>query len=407
MNKLTEIHRNSGAVMGMRNGVEVPLSYHTPEEEHLAVRKHILLSDYSHFGMASIDGESAYELLNQIVAGDVSSIRDEQAMYTVILNDQAEIVTDLYILCDDEQFILLSEWKTGEELCDLLRSALEGREDEFDDIGEIRSLNDQWGILHFEGPYCWELLAEKYGIDVVGLPFHEHMHVDDDLILFRAGKHGEFSYKLLGDRDVLAEIWNEMLELGEKYDLRTGGLNYQRQVRLENPCWEPDVCNAFSKSPIELQMQWTVRYDKEQFTGMDALVAQLEDGIKHRVVGMMIDGEPANLPKRGDKVCYQDQEIGQVIQCGYSADLNACIGRVLLNADYGWVDIDRYEIVTEQGRVAFKTAAVPFARNFSFLVNPSEHSYVDPSRPRDLLEQLERQKQKEQEQAEQTAEAGA
>ncbi|CAI1669110.1 aminomethyltransferase family protein [Serratia fonticola] len=395
MTKLTDIHRQHGAVMGERNGAAIPLSYFTAEEEHKAVRQHILLSDYSHFGIAVINGDSAWSLLNQLVSGDVSSIRDEQAMYSLILDDAGNIITDLYIACDDERFLLLSEWVSGETLCEMLRAKLAGNEDEFEDIDSIESLTPEWGMLHFEGPYAWELLAEVYGMDVIGLPYQEHMHVEDDLILLRSGKHGEYSYKLMGPQDLLADVWTQMLEAGEKYDMRTGGLNYQRKVRLENPCWEPGMFNAYTGCPIALQMQWAVRYDKDAFTGLASLNERVEQGISHRIVGMSIAGKPDAIPQRGDKVMFDGNCIGEVIVCDYSADLQACLGRLFLTDAWAWADIDGYHVVTANGPVAVTTSAVPFARNYSFLINPSEHSYVDSSRPRDLLQQLEWQKLRE------------
>ncbi|WP_058911407.1 aminomethyltransferase family protein [Entomohabitans teleogrylli] len=393
--KLNTLHQQRGATLGERNGVAIPLRYSDAATEHNALRKHILLADYSHFGIAAINGESAWELLNQVVSGDVSSIRDEQAMYSLLLDDDGQVSADMYIACDDERFLLISEWMTGEALCEVLRNQLAGNEETFEDIESIESLSPQWGILHFEGPYAWELLAEVYGMDVIGLPFQEHMHVDNDLILLRSGKHGEYSYKLIGPRDELAEVWEQMLEAGAKYDLQPGGLDYQVQARLENPCWEPGMFNDYTRCPIELQMQWALRYDKETFIGLDAVARRVEQGPGARVVGMSLPGRPAaSLPQRGDQVLLDGQPIGSVITCGYSADLDACIGRVLLQDAWAWADIDAYQIQTADGIIAFNTCAVPFVRNYSFLINPSEHSYVDSARPRDLLQQMEWQQQK-------------
>jgi aminomethyltransferase len=316
-------------------------------------------------------------------------------MYSLILDEAGNIITDLYIACDDERFLLLSEWVSGETLCELLRAKLAGNEEEFEDIESIESLTPEWGMLHFEGPYAWELLAEVYGMDVIGLPFQEHMHVEDELILLRSGKHGEYSYKLMGPQDLLADVWKQMLEAGEKYDMRTGGLNYQRMVRLENPCWEPGVFNSYSSCPISLQMQWAVRYDKEAFTGLESLNERVEQGVSHRVVGMTVAGKPDAIPQRGDKVMFDGNCIGEVIVCDYSADLDACLGRLFLEDATAWADINAYQVVTASGPITVTTSAVPFARNYSFMVNPSEHSYVDSTRPRDLVQQFEWQQLKE------------
>lgn len=396
--KLSDIHQQNGAIMGERNGVAVPLRYFDAAAEHQALRKNILLVDYSHFGIASVSGDSAWALLNQVVSGDVSSIRDEQAMYSLILDRDGMIVSDLYIACDDERFLLISEWMTGEALCQLLRDRLAGNEEEFDEIETIESLTPDWGTLHLEGPYAWELLAELYGMDVIGLPFQEHMHVDE-LILLRSGKHGEFSYKLMGPRDELADVWRQLQEAGEKFDLRTGGLDYQRLARLENPCWEPGLFNDYSRCPIELQMQWTVRYDKDQFTGQEAIGERVEQGVAQRAVGMTIAGRSEPMPQRGDKVLLNGECIGEVIVCDYSTDLEASLGRLMLRNAWAWADIDCYQVQCGDALVTVNTAAVPFARNYSFLINPSEHSYVDSTRPRDLLQQFEWQRIKEEQEA--------
>jgi glycine cleavage system aminomethyltransferase T len=389
MSALESMHIKNGAAMGIRNGVSVPLNYNDPEAERVAMRKTILLTDYSHLGMAEVVGEGAYELLNLMVAGDVGSIRDEQGLYTIIMNDEGEIISDVYILCDDERFIVMSEWLTGDAISEMMKNLLEQHESEFEEIEHIGSLNDSLGMLHFEGPYSWELLAEMYGMDVLGLPFQEHMHVGDDEILFRAGEHGEYSYKLIAHNDHLETIWNQAVQAGKKYDMAVGGLDYQRNVRLENPCWEPNVFADFSRCPIELQMQWTVRYDKDQFKGKGALNSILERGVKRRAVGFSIDrAHPVDVA-RGDKVYVGDDEIGVVITHGYSKDIGGTVGRLMVNATYAYADIDHYQVQTCSGRLNIKTTPVPIYRNFSFLVNPSEHSYVDSSRPKHLLEQME------------------
>ena len=46
-------------------------------------------------------------------------------------------------------------------------------------------------------PYAWEILSEIVGMDIIGLPFHEFMYVDEDVITMRVGKHGEYCYHIM------------------------------------------------------------------------------------------------------------------------------------------------------------------------------------------------------------------
>ncbi len=53
-------------------------------------------------------------------------------------------------------------------------------------------------MICLEGPYAWEILSEIVGMDIIGLPFHEFMYVDEDVITMRVGKHGEYCYHIMG-----------------------------------------------------------------------------------------------------------------------------------------------------------------------------------------------------------------
>lgn len=398
MTSLKDLHISHGAKMGVRNGVDIPLSYGDRAREITASRKNILLTDYSHFGIAQIEGEDAYEVLNAIVGGDVSALRDEQGMYTVMLDEEGKIITDVYILCDDERFFVISEWMTGNQLGELMQKAIDHYKDEFSEIKGVKSLDGERGVLHFEGPYAWELMAEMYGMDVIGLPFQEYMYVGDDEILFRAGKHGEFSYKLILPVERLAEVWQQAVEAGKKYDMVVGGLDYQRQVRIENPCWDPTVLADYSRCPVELQMQWTLRYTKDEFTGKKAIEQRLAQGMSRRAVGFEVHGEHAASVARGDAIYLGDQKIGEVIVSGVMAEDGRCVGRAMLDDALAYADIGPLRVATAEGDAQLRTTAIPFLRNFSFMVNPSEHSYVDSAKPKHLIEQLERRKKAQEEQ---------
>lgn len=376
---LESIQQAAGAIFGERNGVRIPLNFGDLSGEHEASRKNILMVDYSHFGIVEVKGDDAYDFLNRVVAGDLSVIRDEQALYTLLLNEQGLITSDLYVLCDDERFLLISEWLRADSLAASLRTLVG------EDAVEVTGLNESLNMTLFEGPYSWELMSELYGFDVLGLPFLEFMHVDG-AILLRAGKHGEYSYKVLTPKAATAELWQRAEEAGVKFDMKMGGIDFQSKSRLENPCWAPDLVGEFCNCPIELQLQWAVRYDKDEFIGRDALLAKLEQGVKTRVVGFVVrgDGAAANI---GDAVYSGDTLIGKVITLGYSAGLQGFIGQALLDSEYAYAGIEQYAIVAGSQRIAIATSATPFLQNFSFVVSPAEHSYVDASRPKSLIDQ--------------------
>jgi len=376
MNRFADIHAARGAQMTVRNGIEVPLSIAGNAAAHEALRKHFVVVDYSHFAIVDVAGDDAFEFLDAIVSGDLAAIRDGQALYTFILDGDGQIQLDLCLLCDDERYLLLSEAISGAELAALLESR------RGEQSAQITDRSDELTCLLFEGPYSWEINKELFGMDVIGLPFMEHMRVDGGM-LFRFGLHGEFSYQLICDQDTAARLLQDQDGLYAKYDAVFAGLDFQELARLENPCWDESRLGAWSKCPIELQLQWMVRYDKEAFVGKDALESKLEAGAQRRMVGFVAEVEGEAAIAAGQAVLIDGTQVGTVARAGYSPERGRMIGQALLDAEYAYADIHGFKT----GDVPVTTSALPFVRNFSFLVNPLEHSYVTPGRHKNILEQ--------------------
>lgn len=386
MNSLLPIHQNNNAVMGVYNNRTVPAAYHHILEEYKAVRENVLLVDYSHMSIVSVMGDDAWALVNYMASADVSIIRDEQGIYSLVLNDDGTVRGDVYILCASDGYFILSENLCAQDIIDTLTAALE-KADELDIqvFPEIKSMEEErWGILMLEGPYAWEVMAEVYGFDVIGLPYYEYMNTDDGLMVFRCGKHGEFAYQMIGAQEVLAELWEKLNRVGEKYLLKTGGLDYQKMVRVENTGWDESLYGKYSRNPVELQMQWAIQYDKDDFIGKEAVERLSRQKAARKVVGIM-PAPGCTALSADDKVLANGEEIGVVINAIWSPAMQGFIALALIDSRYALSDIDGFTLQTANGPVAAKTQSVPFIYNLSLVINPTVHSYVDPSKARTAL----------------------
>ncbi|SFN24185.1 Glycine cleavage system T protein (aminomethyltransferase) [Izhakiella capsodis] len=386
MNSLNDFHTQHHAVMGVYNNITVPSAYHAPEVEYKAVRENVLLVDYSHMSIVSVLGDDAWILVNYLASADISIIRDEQGIYTLLLNEDGTILGDAYVLCSSDGYYIMSENLSADQLLASLNKLLE-KADELDiqETPEFKDMRDEsWGAILLEGPYAWELMAEIYGYDVIGLPYHEFMTTDQELLVFRCGKHGEFAYMATGNEEQLLALWQQLNERGSKYCLRTGGLDYQKIVRIENPCWDENLWSGYALNPVELQMQWAVQYDKEGFIGQDAVQALSQGENARKMIGM-IAKEPCSGIESGDKVMIKGQPVGQVVNAVFSPALQCFIALTLLESDYGWSDIDGFDIQTQTETLAARTKSMPFVYNLSMLVNPAEHSFVDASKAKSAL----------------------
>lgn len=386
MKSLYDFHLKNNAKMGIYNNANVPSAYHDPMVEYKAVRENALLVDYSHMSIVSVMGDDAWALVNNLVSADVSIIRDEQGIYSLVLNEDGTVRGDVYVLCSSDGYYILSENIPSSELIAGLNALLE-KADELDiqETPEIADMREQsWGAIMVEGPYSWELMSEIHGFDVIGLPYYEYMNTDNELMVFRCGKHGEFAYMVVGQQEQLLDQWQQLLEHGSKYQLQTGGLDYQKIVRIENPGWDDALWAGYNLNPVELQLQWAVQYDKEGFVGKDA-VEELSHGEGARkVIGMIVEGECAGIAS-GDSVLVDGQAVGNVVKAVFSPALQCFIALALLENEYAWSDISGFAIQTNTQTVAAKTKGMPFIYNLSMLVNPTEHSFIDASKAKNAL----------------------
>ncbi|MBW5407769.1 aminomethyl transferase family protein [Morganella morganii] len=343
-----------------------------------AVRNSVLISELSHYGMVKIAGEDSWRVLNYIISADISLIRDEQLLYTLLLDSNGDIVLDAYVVCENESYYLITEWLTGNELCDFINNIILKSSDFIDcfHIETIQSMNDRWKMICVEGPYAWEVLSEIIGMDVIGLPFHEFMSIDNDLFLMRVGKHGEYCYYLIGTEEKLENAWNDISRLNKKYNIAIGDVNYLKDIRLENPVWDKGLFDNFSKCPVELQLQWAINYDKDNFLGKEKISERSDNGVNKKFIGAeIVENENLNITS-GDFVFYKNKKIGIVIESGKSLFLDKYIVKLLLDTKYAYVGVNNYFIKTNNGDVNIKTKSMPFINNVSLAVNPTEHSYL-------------------------------
>lgn len=386
MKSLNDLHLENNARMGIYNKRTVPVAYHDLAIEYKAVRENALLVDYSHMAIVSVMGDDAWALVNHMASADISIIRDEQGIYSLVLNEDGTIRGDIYVLCTPDGYYILSENIPAPELIERLTSILES--DEALDIverPEINSMADSgWGAIMLEGPYSWEVMSEIYGYDIIGLPYFEYINESDDLIIFRCGKHGEFAYMAIGEEPSLVKLWETILSIGEKYELKTGGIQYQDIVRIENTGWDESLFSGYSQNPIELQMQWAIQYDKENFIGKSVIEPQSHNLAERKLIGMLPTAECSGI-NSDDKVLAEGKEVGVIVKSAFSPALQSFIALALIDNDYALADLPGFEILTAEKYIPARTKSVPFLYNLSMLINPAEHSFIESSKSKRIV----------------------
>ena len=96
---LDTVHRALGARMVPFGGWEMPLEYPSGTiAEHLACRSDAVVFDVSHLGSVRVEGDTAYETLQQQLTNDLAKIGPGRAQYTHLLDpDDASVLDDIIV----------------------------------------------------------------------------------------------------------------------------------------------------------------------------------------------------------------------------------------------------------------------------------------------------------------------
>jgi aminomethyltransferase len=167
-----------------------------------------------------------------------------------------------------------------------------------------------------------------------------------------------FEINILGfDRG--EELWNAVLEAGEEFNIRpiapcearrieAGIFNYGSDMRLEH-------------NPFEIMgLERLVEEQPQDYVGKDALERIRAEGVRRKLVGVQIGGEPFRLwLEEFWPVLHDGREVGRLVSASRSFRLRKNIG-------YAWVPVElaaagtRLEVGSPDGPVEAVTADLPF-----------------------------------------------
>jgi glycine cleavage system aminomethyltransferase T len=330
-------------------------------EETKALRGSVAWSRLDHVAHVRIRGEGAYERLDQVVPSALN-LRDGQMLHTMLLDEAAAPIADAYIAWDDEEFFLLTEGLGADQLLDHLRPFLP-ESDGF----EIENLTKSHAIVALDGPYAWELLGKVLDPEAIGLPYLTFYHLDG-WTCCRAGKTGEFGYAILLPAGEAETLEHRLESKGAALDARRATLEALDQCALEN--WFFNIRREGQEpvTPIELQLQWRVAYDKE-FVGSAALRERRRAGARQRLTSILA-GDAVAV---GEKVVLEGVEVGRVVNAGYSHMLGAWVALALIDIAWAHPGITVLRVGPEG--VSARSVSPPVLNNRSLAISPQLHSY--------------------------------
>jgi aminomethyltransferase len=289
-------------------GWKMPLQFQGILPEHHAVRQTAGLFDMSHMGEVTVDGPDAEDFLNRVLSNDTRKLSPGGGQYTLLLHPEGGILDDLlcYRLAPESFFLVPNAAHTEADFA-WLRNQVR------DASVQLENQSPLWGALALQGPRSESILRSLLGADTV-LPSRNRIETlsvaNGPVLIARTGYTGEDGFEWFCPAATLPLWWDALIQAGEPLGLLPCGLGARDTLRLEAglPLHGADL--SLAHTPLEAGLNPFVTLEKTDFIGKSALLAQRENGIPTRLVGLRMQGKTPP-PRAHYPVWAGDRLIGQ------------------------------------------------------------------------------------------------
>lgn len=339
-------------------GWELPVRYTDVVEEHRAVRTAVGLFDVSHMGEVWIEGPEAERALDYLSCNALAKLYDGKALYSALLNEQGGVVDD--IICyrfSEAKFLLCVNASNRQKDVAWLQSR-----NRFE--AEIRDVSDDYGQVAVQGPKALELISSLCaGSELAGLKtfhFREVQLAGSNCIVARTGYTGEDGVEVFIPSADTGRVWDLLIDQGRGYGAVPVGLGARDSLRLE-ACYplhghelRDDV------SALQSGLEWIVKFEKGEFIGRPALLAEKERGLNQQLVGFYV--EDAGIVREGTElVDGAGSKIGAVTSGTKTPTLNRALGLARVASAYASIDSEFFAAVRGR-KLRCKVVPRPFYR---------------------------------------------
>lgn len=201
----------------------------------------------------------------------------------------------------------------------------------------MSDLSAETALLALQGPNSEAALSVLTGTPLEQLRYY-HFLPEVDLagvkcMVSRTGYTGEKGFEIFCDPDKAGRLWDELMEVGQSRDLglTPAGLGARDVLRLEAslPLYGHELGETIT--PLEAGLFPFVSFKKGFFIGREALAKQKEEGLRRRLVGLVLLDR--GVIREGYRVLDDEGEIGIVSSGTYSPTLSRSIGMAFLLPD--------------------------------------------------------------------------
>lgn len=296
------------------------------EREYRAVRERVGIIDVSTLGKLLVTGKDAPQLLDRIYTNRLSNLREGWARYSVVCDDSGIILDDGTVsrLSADEFFVTTT---TGN--IDFVKQWMEWWAAGTGWCVHVTNVTGGFAAVNVAGPHARDLLKHLTDCDlsIETFPYMAARRanvVGIDCLLMRLGFVGETGWEIHYPAENGAALWDEIVRHGKEFGLQPFGVETQRILRLEKKHVIVGVDTDALSNPLEADMAWIAKLDKDDFIGKAAIVRAQARGMRDKLVGFVM--QDALIPEDGSAIMLDGKPVGRVTSARFSPVRGTAVG---------------------------------------------------------------------------------
>jgi len=338
-----------------------PRHYGDPVEEYWKLVNDVTLWDVGVEKQIQIKGPDAFDLANTIVPRDLHKCAVDQCKYVFITAPDGGILNDPVLLRVGEEEFWLSLADSDVNLYALGIAAARGM-----DV-TVREIDV--APVQVQGPNAKKVLVELVGDPILKVPYYGLMKTEIEgirVVISRTGYTGEVGYEIYcHDASVHGErLWDLVLEAGRPHGLEVIGPCHIRRIEGGILAFGADMWYENNPFEVGYHYTWMVDLDQEaDFMGKRALKRIKEEGVKQKLVGVDIEGEPLGTYIDNEMIDFfpawsEGRKVGRVTSACYSPRLEKNIGFAMLPVEHAELGTE-LEVEAPSGRVRARVVPMP------------------------------------------------
>ena len=369
---LEEKHRALGAVIGERDGWEVPFAYAEVAAEYESVRGGDVASgagraagliDLSPRGRLTVSGTEAVQFLNGLITNDVAGLGEGAWMRAAFPNAQGRLLASVRVLNQGGGvFLLDTEAVTRERVLNTL--------ERFTLAGDFRVADKtlETALVSIQGAHAAAIIDQVLGREAARV---ERGRVwsgpweDSQITMIRATHTGEDGFDLFISREGAARAWDALADAGG----RAVGFAALEVLRVEAGLPRYGIDMDESNVVLEAGLDdAAVSFTKGCYIGQE-IIARIHwrGHVAKKLTGLIYDddAEPAPAPGETRVRTVDGKEIGRVTSAVLSPRLGRRVALAYIKYDFLRAGTEVLIVGDDKERAA-RVAELPHVRGSWF-----------------------------------------